>query len=763
MEYFLSKLNDREFESLSGDIISKHLKLNVEKFKVGKDGGVDGRFWIRKNEGILQCKHYWKTGYQGLKSKLKNEEVNKVKKLNPNRYIFLTSVPLSRNNKKEIFNLFSPFIISQSDIWGAEDINDFLSNKENQDVVEKNYKLWITSTLIIEVLFNNAIKGRSEGTIKEIESHNERYVFTENHLKGFEILKENNVIIITGEPGIGKTTLANNLALYYVANGFEFCDIEESISEAEDIYREREKKKIIFYCDDFLGSSMYDALSNKKDSHIVKFINRIKSDNSKKFILTSRTNILAKAISLSHQFQNNKIRDDEFLLKIENLSELDKAKILYNHIYHADLDIIYIDQIYKDKRYKEIIKHRNYNPRIIEFITDNRRIKKVKPEQYWDYIVDKLENPEEIWSGYFQNQVDDSVRVLSFLTVFNGLTIYEDELKKSYANYKNNFNIRFADHTDSSFNAVRKLAIKSLLNRSHSGNSNYIYSLFNPSIGDFILNSYLEDMDLVISILKSLGTNSSIKFLNSLQLNKRISKKTIHQVQLELFNYFYEVKTANKEWDYLILLSYLDFYNPITAEIIVNFLKVITKEKESSGSYLFELLTIIIEFVEGIEIKDCSFLAGFVRDVALSRMDIEKLLEFLIVFKIEDDPVMLIIEKGVSAFLIEELKDNTSSIDLNNYVRQSYIEDGYSDYEIDHSGIEDELESLLDSIISDFDDGGMDYLDIDRSDIVANIDINKIESDFIDSWVDNYDDDYRINASSYSNPENDIEAIFERS
>jgi TRAP-type uncharacterized transport system substrate-binding protein len=124
---------------------------------------------------------------------------------------------------------------------------------------------------------------------------------------------------------------------------------------------------------------------------------------------------------------------------------------------------------------------------------------------------------------------------------------------------------------------------------------------------------------------------------------------------------------------------------------------------------------------------------------------------------------MSIIEKGVCAFLIEELKDFTSSIDLNNYVRQSYIEDGYSDYEIDHSGIEDELESLLDSIISDFDDGGMDYLDIDRSDIVANIDINKIESDFIDSWVDNYDDDYRINASSYSNPENDIEAIFERS
>ncbi|NOQ26667.1 MAG: hypothetical protein GQ564_15010 [Bacteroidales bacterium] len=766
MEYFLSKLNDREFESLAGDIISKHLNLNVEKFKAGKDGGVDGRFWIGKKEGIIQCKHFSKTGYQGLISKLKKEEVNKVKKLNPKRYLFLTSVPLSRINKKEIFSLFFPFIKYETDIWGEDDINSFLSNKENQAIVEKNYKLWITSTHILEILINNAIKGRSESTIREMEAHNEKYVVTENHLKGFEILKENNVIIITGDPGIGKTTLANNLALYYVANEFEFCDIEESISEAEDLLREREKKKIIFYCDDFLGSNMYDAISNKRDSHIVKFINRIKRDNSKKFILTSRTNILTKAISLSHQFQNNNITEDELLITIKNLSELDKAKILYNHIYHSNLDNIYIDQIYKEKRYKKIIKHRNYNPRIIEFITDNRRIYEVKPEQYWDYITDKLENPEEIWSCFFQNQVDDSVRVLSFLTVFNGSTIPEDELRRSYTNFKNNFRINLVDHTDISFNAVRKLAIKSLLNRSKTWNNNYIYSLFNPSIGDFIINSYLEDVDLVISILKSLGTNSSINFLNSLKLNKRISSETIQQFQLELFNYFYEAKIVNEEWDYLILLSYLDFLNPKIADKIDLFLKSITKQKESTGNSLYELLTILVEFFEVIEIKDCSFLSGFVKNIALNKEDIEKLLEFLNIFNIEDDPIISIIEEGVSTYLIDALRDDVSSISLESYISQSYDEDGDVDYEIDSSVIESELESLLDSIISDFEDESINCIDIVYSDILANFDIQKIEEDFFSSLGDQYDDDDDDDigrASSYSNKDNDIEAIFERS
>ncbi len=762
MEYFLSKLNDREFESLAGDIISTHLNLNVEKFKAGRDGGIDGRFWIGKKEGVLQCKHYWKTGYQGLISKLKREEVNKVNKLNPARYIFFTSVPLSRKNKKEILKIFSPFIKSETDVWGEDDINDFLSKKENQNIVEKNYKLWITSTQILDILLNNAIKGRSESTIKEIESHNERYVITENHLKGSEILKKNNVIIITGDPGIGKTTLANNLALYYMANGFEFCDIEESISEAEDLFREKEKKKIIFYCDDFLGSNMYDAISNKRDSHIVKFINRIKSDNSKKFILTSRTNILTKAVSLSHQFQNSKIRDDEFLLKIENLSEIDKAKILYNHIYHSDLDNIYIDELYKEKRYKEIIRHRNFNPRIIEFITDDKRVSKIKSEQYWNYITNKFENPEDIWSDYFQNQIDDSVRVLSFLTVFNGSRIDEQELRRSYSSFKNNFSIHFSDNTDSSFNAVRKLAIKSLLNRSQTWNNNFEYSLFNPSVGDFILNSYLEDVDLVISILKSLGTDSSIDFLNSLQLNNRISKETIQQVQFELFNYLYEAKLGNKDWDYLILLSYLDIFNPRTTNTIKDLIKEISNNKESAGKRLYELLILLVEFDERIDIQDFSFVSEFIENKVIDSDDIEKLLELIKRYKIEDESFIEKFSLAVDSYIRDTLNDNKSSADIGEHIRFSYYLE-QEEMDVDYEGINCEMESILDSIVSEFDEELLNYAYIDQSDILASIDIEQEIESYANSFGDYNEDEFRGRTSSYTDSENDIDNIFERS
>ena len=142
MQYDYSKLNDREFELLGASIITKILNQRVETFKPGRDEGVDGRFWLGKNrEGILQCKHYTKTPLSRLFSKLKNEEAIKVTKLNPSRYILITSKELSRHDKQKIKKIFDPFIICESDIFGKEDLNDFLSNKNNQDVVEQNFKL----------------------------------------------------------------------------------------------------------------------------------------------------------------------------------------------------------------------------------------------------------------------------------------------------------------------------------------------------------------------------------------------------------------------------------------------------------------------------------------------------------------------------------------------------------------------------------------------------------------------------------------------
>jgi hypothetical protein len=85
----------------------------------------------------------------------------------------------------------------------------------------------------------------------------------------------------------------------------------------------------------------------------------------------------------------------------------------------------YIDEYYKNKRYKKVIKHQNFNPRIIEFITDIERFD-VLSSDYWNYILGNLNNPKDIWDDYFKRQNNAYVRNLVKLTVLNGKAISEN-------------------------------------------------------------------------------------------------------------------------------------------------------------------------------------------------------------------------------------------------------------------------------------------------------------------------------------------------
>ncbi len=761
MNYDLSKLNDREFESLGASIVEKILNTKVEKFKAGKDGGVDGRFWIDNNkEGIIQCKHYVETPYKQLVAKLKSVETNKVRNLKPSRYIFITSKKLSRENKQEIKNIFAPFILHQKDIMSGEDIQSFLAKKENLNIVEQHFKLWMTSAFVLDLINNNAITGRSKSTLEDIKERTLKYIVTDNHLKGIRLLEAKNVLILTGDPGIGKTTLADALSLQYIAKGYEFCDIEENISEAENINREIENKRILFYCDDFLGSNLYDAINNKRDSHIVKFINRIAKDKTKKFILTSRTNILNKASSQSHVFQNGKIRDNEFLLKVENLTEIDKAKILYNHIYHSNLSKEHIDEIYAGKKYKLIISHRNYNPRIIEFITDSIRVGNILPADYWDYIYRSLENPEDIWSDYFQHQTDDCVRALIFLTVYNKGKISEDHLRESYNKFLKMHLVNLGDHTDKSFESVRKLAFKSLLNRNQIEESKYEYSLFNPSIADYILNSYAKEYELISNVFKSLNSTESIRYFHSQTIAKKISVANSKKIHYSLFDHFFENKMLEQDWDFLILLSYIDFFNDKFIERIEIFLKTLVRTDYTTGSNLWELLMLLQEFDPKINITNYKFLHGFIDDLD-NEDDIQRLLNFIDENNIDDEYILEKVNTAIEQILYDMVYNNDLDIDYNKHLKHNYHPDGDIDLEIDIDGLTSEVRSIFDSYLNNFNETGLQQIGFDVSNALSNAPIEDLAQNYLEN-LGYYDDEYRPSHNGTSGTDDDIDAIFER-
>ncbi|HCR4038969.1 TPA: restriction endonuclease, partial [Morganella morganii] len=241
--YDFRALNNEEFERLAIDLLSKRENMLIERFKSGKDGGIDGRFY-HFGEVIIQVKHYVKTGYSGLLSKLKSEEVAKVENLKPNRYIFITSVGLSPANKKEIYDLFNPYIRKNNDIIGPEYLNDLLTLYP--EIERNHYKLWLSSTNFLISLLNNATIQNSNFLIEDARKESYKFIKTKQLKKALEILDKNKVVIITGLPGVGKTTLAKQVMLMHCNSDYEVYYIEGSISEVDSLYF-KEKKQFFYF------------------------------------------------------------------------------------------------------------------------------------------------------------------------------------------------------------------------------------------------------------------------------------------------------------------------------------------------------------------------------------------------------------------------------------------------------------------------------------------------------------------------------------
>ncbi len=426
------------------------------------------------------------------------------------------------------------------------------------------------------------MKGRSEFAASKIESRIKKFVPSKSHQNSVKILNDKNFILITGSPGIGKTILANILTYQLLSEDFELVYINE-IREAEDAYENN--KKQVFYFDDFLGATTLDLKSSRNaDATLVNFVERIKADKQKRLILTYRTTILNQAKEKSEIINNSKIEISNHEVKIEDYGKLEKAKILYNHIYYSNLTEEFKSIFFKNLFHWEVIKHKNYNPRIIEFFTDFERLQNII--DYKSEIINFLDNPDKIWEKSFTNQLSENAQILlsTMFSISGTYVVNENRLKDAF---ESRINYEISNNNFRKKSKLFSLTIKELQNafihrtiKIHSEHYKTTELRFlNPSIEDFLYYYFnSENIDEYFTVLES--SKYLEQFKGRITTQKETWSKRIYfndSNYNKLFQLFIDKSpelssySANKNLDVIVCLLRLFKWKDIEDIVISNF------------------------------------------------------------------------------------------------------------------------------------------------------------------------------------------------
>ncbi len=553
---FHALLEPLEFQELVCDIVQLRDGIFLETYKEGRDSGIDGSYTDGNKKIIVQAKRY-QQDFMRLYRDLQHIELPKVRKLNPERYILGVSIDFTPKQKDKLVELFEGYITSTSDVLSKKDMNRFLGEPAYKWIELHYTKLWLPSINVFEKTLNESVHRatykESAEELKEAIKTSKVFVPTRVYRKALHKWSQNHVIVISGEPGVGKTTMAYLLALAYLQpdnlDGFVWAN------SINDVYaRLEDEKKQVIIMDDFWGSIFHGYHSRRNDENrLDKLIRRI-VESKKRLILTTREYILQQGLQ-NHPALKETLEQYALICTMEEYSDDEKASILFRHLYSSNLEYEYVDYLYMNCSW--IVHHRNYNPRVLALFLDKEPGKDCSPQDYYEELRDYFDNPGIFWKSIFLD-LSQEAQIVAMLLLISSTPMLLMDMECCYQKYIHNCSDQtMVKNLGDCIAELEKTMIKSFYSEEEEA---ILLKFSMPAVQDFIHTHIKENSERSIPlILRCCNFYNQLQFLlehQSMHCSDRVVDLIVQQCILHYYDYDYSYMEYDGSWNWNVDISY---------------------------------------------------------------------------------------------------------------------------------------------------------------------------------------------------------------
>lgn len=486
MFYNFFALGNDEFEELSRDILSRDLGQEMRIFGKGADQGIDIADCKDGRTIIAQCKNYIDTPTSKLMSAL-TEEREKIEKLNPTEYYLFINKDISPQKINNIYELFQEWMPSKKNIYTRSDCDAFISKKENQDIAQRYPNILNMNSL--HDLINSSTVIDNQDLLISSRVLSKLFVPTQQYHIAMSLLENNHIVLISGAPGTGKTISSKMLAAQFVYYG----EYSLRFSEGEDLHRIKDElsphldQKEFIFIDDVFGQHYHD-MTNSNESLLKQIIRRVNNSPNKRMLVNTRMTILQEARQRFNFADESASGEEPFTtVDMTDITPLEKAEILVNHLRCRNVDRNYINVIKDNYNYRDIVQHENYTPRIIDRCTQQKFVHKTEPNKYTSHILDTLNHANAIWDDEFRHNLSSTDRILLYtLYSLTNQQVPEEVLRRA-VNARINPSSELYESVN--INDILQRLNESMITITHRNNVRMI-GVINPSVNDY-LRTYL--------------------------------------------------------------------------------------------------------------------------------------------------------------------------------------------------------------------------------------------------------------------------------